>query len=199
MRAAVCALLTLELVLVGGCGSGASTSSVQEATTPAASASGSLSADSDVLGTWHRAQSCQEMLAAFERAGLAESHVDWLTGNFYGGGAAPTAGDVCAGARGPLEHSHFFTSSGGFGSKDEHGQQVDGGDHVIVDAETLAFPSHATEFHYAGDLVVDYSIAGDVVTFEVVLPQPCEGTCKDAYAWALSAFASGPWARGDVP
>ena len=64
---------------------------------------------------------------------------------------------------------------------------------------TLVFPSHASEFGYDGELTVDYEITDDVVTFDVVLPAGCEETCKDAYAWALSAFASGPWSRGEVP
>ena len=139
------------------------------------------------------------MLAAFVSAGLAESHADWLAGNFFGGSPVPTGGDVCEGAQEPLEHSHFFTASGEFGSHDENGQQVDDGDYVAPGAGKVAFPSHATEFGFAGDLVVGYSIDGDVVTFDVKLPDACDESCKDAYAWALSAFASGPWARGDVP
>jgi hypothetical protein len=112
-----------------------------------------------------------------------------------GANPGPTEGDVCQGAQGPLEHSHFFTEDGAFGSLDEHGEEVDGGDYEVVDEDTLAFPSHASEFGYDGDLVVDYQIDGDIVTFDVVLPEACEETCKDAYAWALSAFASGPWTR----
>jgi hypothetical protein len=140
------------------------------------------------------------MLAAFERAGLAVSHRQWLQGNFYGGEPGPETGDPCADAEGPLEHSHFFTASGGFGSHDEHGEEVDGGDYEVVDADTLSFPSHASEFGYAGDVLVDYVVSdGDVVTFGVVLPEPCTGECAEAYAWALSAFASGPWERGEVP
>ena len=127
----------------------------------------------------------------FDAAGLAESHLGWLQGNFFGGGAGPTEGDVCAGAQGPLEHSHFFTDDGAFGSHDEHGEQVDDGDYELVDEDTLAFPSHASEFGYDGDLIVDYEITGDVVTFDVVLPDACEDTCKDAYAWALSASPPG--------
>jgi hypothetical protein len=98
-----------------------------------------------------------------------------------------------------LEHSHFFTDDGSFGSHDEHGEQVDDGDYDVVDGDTVAFPSHASEFGYDGDLTADYEISGDVITFDVVLPEPCEDTCKDAYAWALSAFASGPWTRGEAP
>lgn len=135
----------------------------------------------------------------FEQAGLAKSHVESVTGNFFGGSPAPTGGDVCMGARGPLEHSHFFTASGEFGSRDENRQQVDDGNYLVVDANTLAFPSHATEFGYSGDLLVDYAINAGVLTFDVTLSRPCDDSCADAYAWALSAFASGPWARGDVP
>jgi Tol biopolymer transport system component len=140
------------------------------------------------------------MLVVFDAAGLAESHLGWLQGNFFGGGPGPTEGDVCEGAQGPLEHSHFFTDDGAFGSHDEHGDEVDHGDYEVVDEGTLAFPSHASEFGYDGDLVVDYQIDADIVTFDVVLPEACDDTCKDAYAWALSAFASGPWTRsgGDV-
>jgi hypothetical protein len=63
----------------------------------------------------------------------------------------------------------------------------------------VSYPSHATEFGHHGDLVVDYSIDGDVVAFDVAVPAQCVGECADAYAWALSAFASGPWERGEVP
>ena len=54
--------------------------------------------------------------------------------------------------------------------------------------DTLSFPSHAQEFGYAGDVLVDYEIAGDTATFHVQLPDACEAACADAYAWALSAF-----------
>jgi alpha/beta hydrolase fold len=160
---------------------------------------GAEAVEATIIGSWHRAQSCEEMLAVFEAASIAESHLGWLQGNFFGGGAGPAEGDLCEGALGPLEHSHFFTDDGSFGSHDEHGEQVDDGDYDVVDGDTVAFPSHASEFGYDGDLTVDYEISGDVITFDVVLPEPCEDTCKDAYAWALSAFASGPWTRGEAP
>jgi hypothetical protein len=155
--------------------------------------------DAPIVGSWHRAQTCEEMRIAFEAAGLAESHRDWLAGNFFGGEPPPATGDVCEGAAGPVEHDHFFTADGRFGSHDENGEEVDSGDFAIVDDDTLAFPSHATEFKYDGDLTVDYSIVDHVATFDVALPESCVDTCADAYAWALSAFASGPWEAGEVP
>ncbi|HEX2404445.1 MAG TPA: alpha/beta hydrolase, partial [Acidimicrobiia bacterium] len=130
--------------------------------------------------------------------GLAETHVGWIQGNFFGGEPGPTSGDVCEGAQGPLEHDHFFTTANAFGSHDENGEEVDHGDFEVVDEDTVSFPSHAAEFGYDGDLVVDYTVDGGVATFEVSLPEDCVDGCADAYAWALSAFASGPWKRGEV-
>jgi hypothetical protein len=139
------------------------------------------------------------MLTAFTRIGLAESHPDWMAGNFFGGSPAPSGGDPCAGAQGPFEHSHFFTAAGGFGSHDQNGQQVDDGDYAVVDADTLSFPSHQAEFKAGTPLLVDYVVSGETATFTVALPASCDAACRDGYAWAASAFASGPWARGDVP
>jgi hypothetical protein len=45
-----------------------------------------------------------------------------------------------------VEHSHFFTTDGQFGSYDELGAQVDNGDYEIVKESMLAFPSHGAEF-----------------------------------------------------
>ena len=192
MRRLVVTLLTC-VGLVAGC-------SAEESVSPP-DATGTSPADeatTELVGSWHRAQSCAEMLAVFEAAGLAESHVIWLQANFYGG-PGPGSGDPCKGARGPLEHDHFFTDAGEFGSHDERGQEVDGGDFEVVDDNTVSFPSHAAELGYDGELLVDYSIDGDVAVFDVTLPEGCSDACADAYAWALSAFASGPWERGEVP
>ena len=139
------------------------------------------------------------MRTAFERAGLVESHRGWLQGNFFGGEEGPQGGDPCAGAEGPLEHDHYFTANGEFGSHDQNGEEVDGGDYEAVDGDTLSFPSHSQEFGYTGDILVDYAVNGDGATFVVNIPSPCEDACADAYAWALSAFASGQWERGLVP
>jgi hypothetical protein len=177
----------------------ATSASTTDATTEGAGASSPDASDDALLGSWHRAQTCAEMLAAFEAAGLAESHRGWLQGNFYGGEPGPTSGDPCAGAHGPLEHDHFFTADGGFGSHDQHGEEVDSGDYELIDLDAVIFPSHADEFGYDSDIVVHYVVNGDAARFDVALPEQCVEACADAYAWALSAFASGPWERGEVP
>ena len=54
---------------------------------------------------------------------------------------------MCRGAR-SLEHDHFFTTANAFGSHDENGEEVDGGDFEVVDDDTVAIhptpPSLAT-------------------------------------------------------
>jgi hypothetical protein len=189
------AVLLASLMTAAGCGEDTK-SAAAAATREGTEAS---TATSELVGSWHRAQACEEMFAAFEQAGLAESHREWLQGNFYGGKPGPKQGDPCAGAEGPLEHDHFFTAEGAFGSHDQNGEQVDEGDFEVANGDTVSFPSHAGEFGYDGDLVVGYTVSGDEVTFGVALPDPCVHACADAYAWALSAFASGPWKLGKVP
>jgi hypothetical protein len=97
----VIAALLLILAAVVGCSDNStpqadSTTTGETAASPSA-ASPTPSATTELVGSWHRAQTCAEMLAAFEKAGLAESHRDWLQGNFYGGDPGPTKGDVCKG------------------------------------------------------------------------------------------------------
>ena len=78
-------------------------------------------------------------------------------------GSRGRKGRSLRGCWGPLEHDHFFTADGAFGSHDQNGEEVDGGDFELVDGDTVSFPSHAEEFGYDGDLVVDYTVSGDVV------------------------------------
>jgi hypothetical protein len=188
-------------LLMAACGSFGSTvipttSTVPVSSTPTPSAV-AASAAAAIVGNWARVQSCQDQLAAFQAAGLAETHATWITENWFAAAPSPSAsGDLCAGAKPPVEHSHFFTAGGQFGSRDENGQQVDDGNYAIVDADTLAFPSHAHEFGYVGDLLVDFTVQDDHATFAVDMPPNCDAACGDAYAWAISAFF-GPevWSR----
>jgi len=136
------------------------------------------------------------MVAAFDAAGLLETHLGWAQGNFFPEGAGPSLDDPCAGAPGPLEHGHTFSAEGRFGSTDEHGSSVDDGDYLAVAEGVLDFPSHALESGYDGQIAVAYAIdEAGVSTFDVLVPENCVDACSDAHAWAISAFESGPWQR----
>ena len=73
---------------------------------------------------------------------------------------------------------------------------MDEGGYEVVDGDTLSFASHAKDFGYDGNILVDYSIAGNKVTFTVKVPTPCDDACRVAHGWALSAFyGSTPFER----
>ena len=140
------------------------------------------------------------MRAAFEASGLLETQSMWIISNWVGDpdDVEVDPANLCADARPAEVHSHFFTPDGQFGSYDAAGEQVDSGDFAVVDADTLSFPSHSTEFGYDGDILVDYAISGDSATFEVEVPAVCDDRCLEAHAWATSAFfGPDPWAKAD--
>jgi hypothetical protein len=184
--------LTLAAVVLVACSPAAVTSpSVAESLESTASPM-----PAGVVGVWTRTQDCAGQLAAFDDAGLVDSHIGWVIGNWFPEGWEPNLADPCEGARPAEEHSHFFTAAGEFGSYDANGEQVDDGDYVLVDDNTLGFPSHAAEFGYDGDLLVEFTVNGDTATFAVQMPDDCTAACADAYAWALSAFyEADAWGR----
>ena len=194
MRLVACVVVTLMLA---GC-SGARPASAPLSTTGSTPVSPSVlgetasaspaASSSPIVGEWVRTASCDEALAAFVQAGLIDQVPDWVIGNYVGEGASAAPGKECANAKAAVPHSHFFTAEGRFGSRDENGQDVDDGDYQVVDADTLSFPSAARDFGYSGDVLVDYSVAGNEVTFSVKVPTPCDAECRVAYGWALSAF-----------
>ena len=191
----VLGMMVLALILAGCGGAGPSGgSAVAPATTEPSPGAGEAIASSDtsaampIVGEWVRTATCEEALTAFIEAGLDDQVEDWVVGNYVAEGAEAAPGDECANAKPAVPHSHFFTKDGAFGSRDEHGQQVDDGDYEVVDADTLSFPSATRDFGSDQDVLVDYAIEGDEVRFIVTVPASCEGGCRVAYAWALSAF-----------
>jgi hypothetical protein len=146
-----------------------------------------------LVGTWRRVNSCRRFVRALEDAGIKDQLHEWLVGGGYFDDSSQID-DVhpCRGAK-EVEHSHFFTESGRFGSHDETGAQVDDGDYEIVDKTTVTFPSHVREF--GGEITVHYRVEGKTLNFAVVVPAACTGDCRLATAWAISAFYPGPFER----
>jgi hypothetical protein len=143
-----------------------------------------------LAGTWQRTNSCTAFVKAMRHARLGRGLSEWLVGAGYFRSAKqidPAA--PCRHARN-VRHSHFFTATGGFGSRDEKGRQVDDGDYEIIAPHMLAFPSHAKEFGHK--VRVRYRITAGRLRFHVVVPRPCTGKCRDVTGWALSAFYAGP-------
>jgi hypothetical protein len=182
------ALLAGAVLAAGACDSS------EERSDPAAAVTTASEAPSDrLVGTWRRVNSCRRFVQGFADAGLEDLTAEWLVGGGYY--VRPRAIDHSRPCRGATEvqHSHFFTEDGRFGSYDQNGEEVDNGDYRILDDATLAFPSHAKEF--GGDITVRYRVEGDTLEFAVEVPDPCTGRCRIATAWAISAFYSGAFER----
>lgn len=199
--------LVLAGSLAGACGGAAAPSTsvtdpsspiVPAVVTPAPSPSAFASEvnGGGLVGEWVRVNSCEAYAGALEAAGFGPRIRRWLVdfGGYWTSQDQIPTEDPCAGAH-EAEHSHFFTADGRFGSHDEDGAQVDDGDYRIVDATTLAFPSHEREFGFA-PIVVHYAIGDDeTIEFTVDVPDPCDEACEVATVWAISAFYPGPFER----
>jgi hypothetical protein len=144
-----------------------------------------------LVGTWTRVNDCESFVGALEDADLADLAPEWLVGaGYFATEAEIDPADPCAGAT-EVEHSHFFTADGEFGSLDEHGRQVDDGQYDVVDEDTIALAG--------GQALVDFALSsdGNAVSFTVPVPEPCEADCRGNYAYLISAFYPGEFARSE--
>jgi hypothetical protein len=156
----------------------------------AASPGPAMGPTNPLIGNWQRTNSCSAFVRAMRHADLGRGMSEWLVGAGYFRSARQIdPARPCRHARN-VKHSHFFTAAGGFGSRDEKGNQVDDGDYEFIARQTLAFPSHAKEFGHK--VKVHYRIKRGKLRFSVVVPHPCKGKCRDVTGWAISAFYAGP-------
>jgi hypothetical protein len=189
-------LVAIAAILFAACGSASpsdsrpSESSVPTPSGAPATAAAASTAPADLVGEWERETRCEEIVAALQAAGLEKWIVEVAAG-FVPGASGPDAvqdpADPCRDAV-PLRHSHFFTTDGQFGSRDQDGNQVDDGTYRIVDEGTFVV---SKEFP---DVTFQYTIDGDSIAFEPVIPA-CSPDCFEA-AWSMSvAFPGHEWRR----
>jgi hypothetical protein len=93
---------------------------------------------SQLVGRWSQLHTCQELVAALQKAGLAAT-APGAVGDYFPNKTPKQLAakrHVCSGAA-PLKHSHFFSKAGTFGSLDQNGQQVDDGHYRILSHHRL--------------------------------------------------------------
>jgi hypothetical protein len=174
VRMAVC-LVALSVATLTGCG----TDEKPRAKEPAPS----------IIGTWKRDATCGDRVKALTDAGMGKFAIESAAGD----GLIPGVTDAdqvkdpshpCRGAK-PVEHSHFFTDEGQFGSLDDTGQQVDDGSYRLVGKDSVVISK--VTFHY--------TVTGDTLTLDPVLPECAKSGCFDAQ-WAVAVSYNGlPWQR----
>jgi hypothetical protein len=134
-------LTLIVATVVASCSEDTPTSSSSPQASPAGAAETSPEAVAPLVGRWEQTHHCEDLVRAFDAAGLAA--------------AAPS----CEGKH-PQLHFHFFTEGGLFGSLDKNGQQVDDGTCEIIDGHTFTI----------GDSTFRYTVTGgDTLTLEPVI------------------------------
>jgi hypothetical protein len=144
-----------------------------------------------LVGQWELDRTCQAILTALTKAGhpeLIRGGVGELVAGNVDGQVPPDwdPNHPCAKALPPTPHSHTFWPNGMFNSYDENGNQVDDGPWAIVDDHTFTI----------GNSTFAYSIVGDALMFEPVVPADCSGRCQDDLGWMYSvSFPGSTWHR----
>ena len=179
------AAIALTAIVVAACSSATptaeptvSTPSPVAAASPKPTARPSPTPPPELVGTWIGFHNCQRIIDVMTSAGMPEQGLL----NVADSGTVPGVSTVdqiadpenpCVGAV-DVEHSHFFTASGEFGSRDANGQRVDDGRWEIVDADTFAI----------NGVPFDFKVDGDELRMEAV----DVGTCPVNGAWCEEAW-----------
>lgn len=133
-----------------------------------------------LVGSWLGAHNCQRIADVLGAAGMESQVLPNIVENGLLPGVTdpdevPDPADPCDGSI-EVAHSHFFTAGGLFGSRDQHGQQVDDGSWSLVDENTFAIN---------GTNLFDFVIEGD----ELRMKPASVGSCPaDSTAWCPEAW-----------
>ena len=145
-----------------------------------------------IVGEWVATQECQRVADMLAAAGFDEFIAEQIY-EFLPGADSPEDVDQdkpCPNAV-PLQHSHFFTAGGRFGSRDYAGRLVDDGTYEVR-GSTLVINGAAFQ----------HEVSGDVLTLQ---PEPIDVSgcttreCRFEGAWVLMVSMPGTeWVRGTI-
>lgn len=183
------AAFLMTLLTMFGCGSSDdSTTSTGTGARPT-----SQTRSSSLVGEWRRVNKCEELVQALTQGGLEEAIPEMVAGSELVPGVVndPNAladkSQPCNGAV-PRVHSHFFTESGQFGSRNHEGKQVDEGPYHLVNDNTVAIGDPGVTFHYR-------ITNNDTLMLDPVLPDCAPQGCFEA-GWSVSvAYPGHTWER----
>ena len=142
-----------------------------------------------ILGIWKRVTTCEERVNALNDAGLGKYAAQSVAGDGFIPGVTDAdqlkdRSNPCDGAK-PVEHSHFFTDEGQFGSLDADGNQVDDGAYHLAGSDKVII----------GKVTFHYTVTQDTLKLQPVLPTCAKDGCDDAQ-WAVNVSYNGlPWKR----
>jgi len=114
--------------------------------TPAVASPATTAGRSPLVGRWSQMHTCQELVAALQKAGIA-ANAPAVVGDYFPHSTPQQLAKkkhLCSGAT-PLKQSHFFTKDGTYGSE-MYDQQDDNGHYRILSHHRLRINKFA--FHY---------------------------------------------------
>jgi hypothetical protein len=106
---------------------------------------------SSLVGRWQTTRTCRGLVEALSKSGLTPL-APAIVGDYFPNqtpAALAKKKNVCTGAK-PQLHSHFFASSGKFGSLDQHGKQVDDGSYHLLTGNTVKINDGRFRFRIQG-------------------------------------------------
>jgi hypothetical protein len=187
--------LVVLTVLATGCGSDESKPSAEPTT-----AATTETAAPPIVGRWEQVHSCEQLVKALAKAGLARV-APAMVGDYFPDQTPKQLArkpDLCKGAK-PEPHSHFFTEAGLFGSLDEEDNQVDDARYEVVDDHLVRIGAGqiAGEFRYR--IVDDSTLTLHPVLTAADKRQALARPLEFSRAgWQVSVAYDGlPWKRVD--
>jgi hypothetical protein len=177
-------------LVLAGCATGGAP---RENESPIPEESIGTTVDSMIVGEWARTTLCDERVAALAAAGLSDQALDHVAGEGWVPGVESPSdiadpADPCAGAR-PLEHRHFFTADGRFGSRDDAGMIVDDAPYTLVDEDTIKIAGF-------GVVTFDFRVVDDQLFLEPHPPECVDERSCGVAGWAIAvAYPGLPWSR----
>ena len=197
------ALVALSIVASGCSGTTASATPASSSTpvsptvaSPSVTAASASPTQAAIVGEWVGVHDCERIVSMLREVGLEEFLADAIYGNGLVAGDPAASGlkdptHPCDGAV-QRQHSHFFTASGEFGSKDFNGQRVDDGTYTLQGDDVIVINGKRFK----------YSIVGDELSLE---PEPVDISacttkeCRFDATWVLMVAMPGMlWTRGEI-
>jgi hypothetical protein len=197
MKRTCLTLITVVALLCAACG-GSGSSAGTPASSKSARPSSTRPAEPTIVGEWQRTITCDERVKALQDLGLGRYAAEDVADDGFIVGVTKASqlkdpSRPCLDAV-TLKHSHFFTMTGLFGSRDEGGNQVDDGTWRQTGVDTIAIgPSpgdtrSSTTFHFK-------ITNNQTLQLYPVLPACKNKGCFPAL-WATNVSYNGlPWQR----
>ena len=190
------AALAVTLVLAAGCGDdspGPKDTSARETSPGETPTETETTSVEPIVGEWQRVTTCQQRVKALRQEGLERYAAEQVAGDGFIPGVTDKSqikdpSRPCADAV-PMNHSHFFTEDGEFGSRDDAGMQVDDGPYRLLGSDKVLIggADHEVTFRY--------EIDGDALRLYPELPACVKRGCFPAQ-WAVAVSYNGlPWQK----